>query len=122
MTVATLAALGVTWIPVTTLEPEGLFYRTLEYLREESQDPFSDLERGQLSTWEAGLQGTTVAYRDRWMTLACPWASGEAPSVLANSCTAIIHKVRNGHVNQYAERVKGDNDPGFLQLVPCLDT
>ena len=29
MTVATLAVLGVTWIPVTSLEPEGLFYRTL---------------------------------------------------------------------------------------------
>lgn len=52
----TLAALGVTWIPVTTLEPEGLFYRTLVYRREESQDPFSDLERGQLSSWEAGVR------------------------------------------------------------------
>lgn len=100
MTVATLTALGVTWIPVTTLEPEGLFYRTLVYLGEESQDPFSDLEMGQLSTWEAGLQSTTVAYRDRWMTLACPWAPGEVPSTLANSCAEIIHKVRKDHVSQ----------------------
>lgn len=100
MTVATLAALGVTCIPVTSLEPEGMFYRTLVYLGEESQDPFSDLEKGQLSTWEAGLQGTTVAYRDRWMTLAWPWAPGKVPSTLANSCTEIIHKVRKDHVSQ----------------------
>lgn len=41
MAVATLAFMGMTWIPASTLQSEGMCYRALVYLGEESQDPSS---------------------------------------------------------------------------------